>query len=74
MLCKRVNKTFYLRIYHLTEGRFTLESLDITDEKILGRLRSNLFSILGGYMYFHNDCYKVRFDLLDQEGVRDLTD
>jgi hypothetical protein len=54
MLCKRENKTFYLRIYNLLEGRFTLERLDLRDEKIIGRLRSNLYSILGGHMYFSN--------------------
>ena len=74
MLCKRDNATYYLRIYHLLEGRFILEGLDIKDEQILGRLRSNLYSILGGHLYFHNQNYKVRFDLLEQEGVRELTE
>jgi hypothetical protein len=36
----------------------------IKDEERIGRLKSGLFSLIDGHMYFSNDLIKIRYDLI----------
>ena len=64
MLCKNEDKTFKLKIYDSMKQKYLLTGFPLTDENIIGRLRSNIFTLLGGHFYFHNSAYKIRYDLL----------
>jgi hypothetical protein len=49
---------------------FDLESKDILyetsldNENVIGRLKSGLFTLVNGHMYYSNNVIKIRYDLL----------
>ena len=46
----------------------TLLSLVVGDEEILGRIKSGLFKLIDGHIYFGNKVIKIRYDLIQQGG------
>jgi hypothetical protein len=53
-------KIFELKTYHL------IQVLDIRDEDMIGRIKSDLFTFTEGNIYFNNCMIKIRYDLLDK--------
>ena len=37
----------------------------IKNREIIGRLKSNLFTFVGGHIYYGNKVIKIRYDLLE---------
>jgi hypothetical protein len=46
-----------------------LISVNVTEEDFIGRLRSKLFLMIDGYIYYNNNVYKIRYDLIYQKSV-----
>ena len=44
------------------ENEQVVYSLKITDRVIIGRLKSNLYILTDGHIYFDNDVIKIRYD------------
>ena len=38
----------------------------------MGRLKSSLYTLVDGHIYYNNDLIKVRYDLLEQKNSKDL--
>jgi hypothetical protein len=41
-----------------------ITDINLKDEERIGRLKSGLFSLIDGHMYFSNDLIKIRYDLI----------
>ena len=54
----------FITIYCLTKERIILHML-VTDPEIIGRLKSNMYNIVGGHIYYNNNVIKIRYDLID---------
>lgn len=39
----------------------------ITQPRVIGRLKSGMYMIVNGHIYFNNEVIKIRYDLLKQE-------
>lgn len=39
--------------------------MEVKDPEIIGRLKSNLYNIVGGHIYYNNCVFKIRYDKLD---------
>lgn len=66
-LKKQQNKNkFYISIVEISDDTSyeTLYNSPTTNEQFIGRLRSNFFMIVNGYIYYNNDVIKIRYDLL----------
>ena len=40
-------------------------SMKIMNPEIIGRLKSNLYDLVGGHIYYNNQVIKIRYDMLD---------
>ena len=40
--------------------------MNITSSELIGRLKSNLYNLVGGHIYYNNNVIKIRYDLIDQ--------
>jgi len=38
----------------------------VTDQLIIGRFSSGLFSLANGHMYFGNEVFKIRYDIMER--------
>ena len=47
------------------ETEKVLYSLMIKNREVIGRLKSNLFTFVGGHIYYGNKVIKIRYDLLE---------
>ena len=54
------------------EDRVILET-EIVNSALKGILESNMFTLVDGHMYYNNNVFKVRYDLIDDKSIRNLT-
>lgn len=47
-----------------TEENRTILDMKITNPELIGRLKSQLFFLVNGHMYYNNSLIKIRYDLL----------
>ena len=40
--------------------------MQVTCEELIGRLKSNLYNLVGGHIYYNNKVIKIRYDLIDE--------
>ena len=63
----------YLQIVKIEEDDCTIMYFQKTkDEKLIGRIKSRLFILVHGCIYYKNKVIKVRYDLLEQSDGSDL--
>tara|TARA_B110000285_G_scaffold174888_1_gene196120 strand:+ start:1357 stop:1539 length:183 start_codon:yes stop_codon:yes gene_type:complete len=39
----------------------------VISSELIGRLKSNLYNLVGGHIYYNNNVIKIRYDMIDQE-------
>lgn len=62
-----------LKIFDMDdEDRVILET-EIVNSALKGILESNMFTLVDGHMYYNNNVFKVRYDLIDDKSIRNLT-
>lgn len=54
----------FVTLYDLEEER-VLYSLQVHQREIIGRLKSNLYNLVEGHIYYRNKVIKIRYDLID---------
>ena len=59
-------------IYDLKNFKIEYES-KVDDELCYGRLKSGVFKLINGHIYFNNDVIKIRYDLIKKLSSNDLT-
>jgi hypothetical protein len=59
------------KIYDLQNSR-VLWQAQIKNTQLIGRLKSGLYTLVGGHMYFNNNIIKIRYDLLRKKNLKDL--
>ena len=59
------------KIYDLNNSKILWQS-QIKKTELIGRLKSSLYTLVGGHMYFNNNIIKIRYDLLRKKNLKDL--
>jgi hypothetical protein len=59
------------KIYDLVSNKVLWQS-QIKNPELIGRLKSSLYTLVGGHMYFNNKIIKIRYDLLRKQNLKDL--
>lgn len=44
----------------------------VTNQELIGRIKSGLFNFINGHIYFNNRVIKCRYDLLEKKGLKEL--
>ena len=57
-----------------TENNQQIWKQSVKNEELIGRIKSNLFILLDGHLYFDKHIIKIRFDLLNENNDRDFTE
>ena len=70
---KGASKQKFLKIYDLDSNRILWNST-VTNKELLGRIKSGLFTLVDGHMYYNNNVIKIRYDLLLQKNMTDLAE
>jgi hypothetical protein len=68
---KRVQKVKWVRIYDL-ENEKVLWNAQVRNKELIGRLKSNLYTLVDGHIYYNNKVIKIRYDLLKKRNLKDL--
>jgi hypothetical protein len=61
----------HVKIYDL-ENEKILWNAQIRNEELIGRLKSNLYTLVDGHIYYNNKVIKIRYDLLKKKNLKDL--
>ena len=61
----------FIRMYDLESERL-MYSFPIKNKEIIGRLKSTLYSLIGGHIYYGNKVIKIRFDLIKSQAFSEL--
>ena len=40
--------------------------MQVKDSELIGRLKSNLYTFVGGHIYYNNNVIKIRYDIIDE--------
>ena len=62
-----------LKIYDI-ENEKQLWSGKIKNEELIGRMKSSIYQLVDGHMFYSNNCVKVRYDLLRRNDIQELTE
>ena len=54
----------FITIYDFNEERIVIQ-LPVINEELIGRLKSNLYNLVGGHIYYNNNVIKIRYDIID---------
>ena len=57
-----------------TESNQQIWKQPVKNEELIGRIKSNLFTLLDGHLYFDKNIIKIRFDLLNENNERDFNE
>ena len=68
---RRRQKGKSVKIYDLATDR-TLWNGRVRNEELIGRLKSSLYTLVDGHIYYNNKVIKIRYDLLRQRNLKDL--
>lgn len=59
-------KTIYLfKIFCLNDSEIEYET-ELENEDLIGRLKSGLFIVTNGHIYYKNNVIKIRYDLIER--------
>ena len=61
----------YFKIYDLQEDQVMYES-DVVQPSLIGILASGLYTLIDGHIYFNNNVFKIRYDLMKGKQARNL--
>lgn len=60
----------FFTLYQLDSDKVIIH-LAINNKDIIGRLKSNLYNVVGGHIYFNNKVIKIRYDSIEgKEGSK----
>ena len=72
VLYKRLQKNrsiqkndFFFKIFDIEKGT-TIYELQIENQLLIGRLKSGLYTFVGGHIYYNNNVIKIRYDLINR--------
>jgi len=68
---KSVGRTF--KLFNCKTSKI-MASFKVTDEEILGRFKSGLYTLVDGHFYFGNSVIKVRYDVLEKDLTTTVTE
>lgn len=63
-----MNKTYSLKIFDLLKNE-TIYELDISNQELIGRLTSGLYTFVKGHIYYNNNVIKIRYELFDGRDI-----
>ena len=55
----------FITIYCIRKEKILLQ-MQVKDSELIGRLKSNLYTLVGGHIYYNNNVIKIRYDLIDE--------
>ena len=61
---KKKKRDKYVTLYDI-DSETIMFQIRVTKREIIGRLKSNLYSFIGGHIYYGNNVIKIRYDLLE---------
>lgn len=64
-------KSIPLLIIDLNDQQVLLKE-NINDTSLMGRIKTQNFVFMGGYLYSQNNCIKIRYDLLRKNMIKDF--
>ena len=53
----------FINVFCLSSERI-IASIKIGNEELIGRMKSNFYQFVGGHIYFNNQVFKIRYDLM----------
>lgn len=53
----------FINVFCLSSERI-IASIKIVNEELIGRMKSNFYQFVGGHIYFNNQVFKIRYDLM----------
>ena len=65
---KKLKTSYEISVFDLATEK-TVAKVLLEDTEIIGRMKTNLYHLIGGHMYFKNRCIKVRYDLIENTNV-----
>lgn len=68
---RRGQKVKQVKIYDL-ENEKLLWNAQVRNKELIGRLKSNLYTLVDGHIYYNNKVIKIRYDLLKKKNLKDL--
>ena len=68
---KKGQEVEQVKIYDL-EGERVLWNAPVKNKELIGLLRSNLYTLVNGHIYYNNKVIKIRYDLLKKTNMKDL--
>ena len=60
----RSKRNKFITIFDI-ETQKNLYKIKVTNQEIIGRLKTNLYNFCEGHIYFGNNVVKIRYDLID---------
>jgi hypothetical protein len=71
---KKTGRVNVVQIHDLDDSKIPLWKGKVTNEELIGRIKSNLFNFINGHIYYNNNVIKCRYDLLEKKGLKDLVE
>jgi len=68
---RRGTKKKYVKIYDLVNKKILWNHI-VTNLELFGRIKSSLYTLVDGHMYYSNCIIKIRYDLLQKKNMQDL--
>lgn len=62
-----------MKIYDLKEEDTCVLEIEIKNSALEGILKSNIYTLVNGHMYYNNNVFKIRYDLINDDTLRNLT-
>ena len=62
-----------MKIYDLKEEDTCTLEIEIKNSALEGILKSNIYTLVDGHMYYNNNVFKIRYDLINDDTLRNLT-
>ena len=54
-----------MKIVDYANGKL-LHECEVMDPELVGRLKTGLYTLCNGHIYYNNNCIKIRYDVLDK--------
>lgn len=70
---KKGVKTFSVKIYDV-ENEKILWNNRVQNPELIGRLKTGLFLLTDGHLYYNNKVIKIRYDLINKKNAKELAE
>ena len=57
-----------LKIFDM-DTKTSIIDISLTNQDRIGRIKTGLFTLIDGHMYFSNDLIKIRYDLIEGQSA-----